>query len=284
MSIVDDLIPELRCPDDGGELQRDLGALLCRACGRSFPVTGGNMVSLVSREPAVIEESTPTYQTGYLSARAEDGEGEHWRIEPGAPARSILHKQRQVERVERLLGEDRDLICDYSAGPGYYTFGYAGRWRRVIHCDLSGIALRQARQTAEARRIDNVLFVRMDYLKPPFRRSLPNIICMDSLIRGPGHERAVLGSIRGSLAAGGTAVVDFHNWWHNPLRRLGLLRQNFGDNRSYAARELPPLLASAGIERYERIPFHQELAAPRSLVSFALPPTRWMYRFTDGPC
>jgi SAM-dependent methyltransferase len=280
MRLIRDLLPVLRCPDDGAGLRESPRGLQCLGCEREFPVTDGDLISMVSREPASIAGASPSYIAGYLAARAEQAGGENWRIPAGG---SRVHKQRQVVRVERLLDKERDLLCDFSAGPGYYTLAYAARWRRVLHCDLSLDSLAQARREARQRGIGNVLFIRMDYLKPPFRGSLPCVICLDSLIRGPGHERALLAAIRQSLSPGGAAVVDFHNWWHNPLRRLGLLRQNFGQNRSYGSRELPPLLAAAGIDRHERFPFHQELSEGHGgWLGHLLPPTRWIYRFTDG--
>ena len=82
-----------------------------------------------------------------------------------------------------------------------------------------------------------MIFLRVDYLKLPFSQALDYVICLDTLIRGRDHERGLLASIRDALKPGGHAVLDFHNWWHNPLRRLGLLPQNFGGNTSYNYRE-----------------------------------------------
>jgi len=75
--------------------------------------------------------------------------------------------------------------------------------------------------------------------------------------------------------------VDFHNWWHNPLRRLGVLPENFAENRSYAAGELPALLAAAGIDDFDLQPFIQELNADgwsASLLKRIIPPTRFLVR------
>lgn len=276
------------CPDDGGELRHDGVELLrCVACARAYPVSAdGRNVSLVASRTMEPEGASPRYLASYRQARSAADGGEKWRIR--SEVADQIRKRSQVAQVEELLsaGGCRDLVCDFSAGPGYYTLHFASRWRFVIHCDLSHHALQTARDEASARGLNNVLFVRMDYLSPPFRRSLRQVICMDSLERGPSHEQALLASIRGALMPGGSAVVDFHNWWHNPLRRVGLMRQNFGDNRSYGVHELPSLLAAAGIKRYERFAFHQELASARqgiwrSLAAMALPPTRWVYRFSS---
>lgn len=287
-AVLTELLPLLCCPDDAGELRRD-GAeeLRCVVCARAYPVSADERsVSLVSGRTIDLKGASPRYVATYRQARSAPAGGENWSIR--GHAADHRRKRSQVAQVEELLAAkgSRDLVCDFSAGPGYYTLHYAKRWRHVLHCDLSQQALQAASDAAADRGLHNILFVRMDYLNPPFRASLPQVICMDSLERGPRHEQALLAAIRGALTPGGTAVVDFHNWWHNPLRRLGLMSQNFGDNRSYGVYELPPLLAAAGITRYERFSFHQELAsAPRgllrSLAAKALPPTRWVYRINS---
>ena len=285
MMMLEYLSQFLRCPDDGATLDPLAGCLACALCRRRFPLEDGNYVSMVSLQPARLAEDT-SYAAGYLAARADDDPTAlpSWSIAEESSGRLFEYKRRQVDQVQSLVSEDRpelDLLCDFSAGPGYYTLEYAKRWRYVIHCDLCAGSIAYARRMARDARIGNILFVRMDYLRPAFHQSAPRIICLDTLIRGREHERALAGSIHQSLAPDGAAVIDFHNWWHNPLRRLGLLPENFNHNRSYSLRELAPLLAAAGISRYETIPFHQELdpaGGLYSLLARLLPPTRWMYR------
>jgi hypothetical protein len=91
----------------------------------------------------------------------------------------------------------------------------------------------------------------------------------------------LLRSIQRVLMTGGAAVVDFHNWWHNPLRRLGLLPDNFSGNKSYTQRELKRLLAISGIGPFQTQPFVQEVD-PRGrsgrVLARLIPPTRMMVR------
>jgi hypothetical protein len=95
---------------------------------------------------------------------------------------------------------------------------------------------------------------------------------------------SLLANIRKALAPGGSAVVDFHNWWHNPLRRLGLLSQNFGENRSYTRNEVLQLLKQAGINDFVVSTFIQE-ADPQRLSARVLhrllPATRFVVRLTS---
>jgi SAM-dependent methyltransferase len=281
----------LRCPDDGSELRLSGLVLECFGCGRCYPVLAENVVELLPSSGALTGAGS-AYGRDYAAARAAPFEWREdtlaWGAPESFPSKWVERKHRQVAAVERLIPAGafaRDLFCDFSAGAGYYTLEYAKAWRYVIHCDLSVDSLTYARRKAASRGLRNILFLRMDYLRPAFRRSLECVACLDSLIRGKNHERLLLRAIRGSLAPGGSAVVDFHNWWHNPIRRLGLLRNNFGGNRSYREREIRGLLASAGISGFERFAFHQELSPDcpgGGVVRTLLPPTRWMYRFGAG--
>lgn len=175
------------------------------------------------------------------------------------------------------------VFCDFSAGVGYTTLRAAQYASIVFHCDLSNTAVRYASAKATRLGLDNFIAVRADYLRPPFRNSIDQLTCIDTLIRGPWHELQLLATIRRSLSPRGVAVVDFHNWWHNPLRRLGLLPQNFGQNRSYSKREMLDLLAQSNIDNFTISKFVAE-ARPNTLAGkiavAILPPTRFIARFT----
>src|SRR5438876_8916321 len=94
------------------------------------------------------------------------------------------------------------------------------------------------------------------------------------------HEKALLNQIERATASEGRAIVDFHHWWHNPLRRLGLLPQNFGNNRSYTRSGAEGLLRECGVEGWRLVRFYQEFA-PESTslkrISWLLPATRLLY-------
>ena len=205
-----------------------------------------------------------------------------WGAPEGVPKWWTERRLRHVDQVSRLVRLHQfRTFCDFSGGCGLHTFESAKHFDLVLHCDLSVESLSYACRKAEALGLRNVVFIRIDYFKPPFSTSLDVVICMDSLIRSEQHERMVLKAILRSLAAGGLAVVDFHNRWHNPLRRIGLLPENFRDNRSYTRAEAERLLREAGVERYDYHPFVQEVGARGMLSAIGrkiIPPTRLMYR------
>ena len=283
----------LYCPDDGHALHCRQRNIDCPECGRTFRVFDNGVAELLPAKPAdVAVGRSSRYWQAYRNAFLEPFSVSENAIAWGAAEMSspqwTMKRLRQTRAVEALLAGDgsEDLaLCDISAGPGYYTFAYSSRFRIVLHCDLSVDNLNYAARKARELELTNMFFLRTDYCAMPFRNSVDRILCLDTLIRGEDHEIAVLKSIRSSLAGNGSAVVDFHNWWHNPIRRLGALPDNFVGNQSYGVRETKQLLRSAGIKASEFIRFHQEFernSAYGPVLSRLLPATRLLFRFEGG--
>ena len=108
--------------------------------------------------------------------------------------------------------------------------------------------------------------------------SISGFLSNEKLIRGEDHEGALLNQIERAISSEGRAIVDFHHWWHNPLRRLGLLQQNFGTNRSYTRTGAEGLMRECGIRDQRLVRFYQELEEPFSKgLSWLLPATRLLY-------
>ncbi len=278
----------LFCPDDHTCLVVTHGAFSCTLCQRVFPIVRRNVIELLpSKVPADPAEFTDEYATDYrkeMGAHLKlESDAVAWGAEEEMPQNWISRRRRQVRAVVDLLKvtvKKSAVVCDLSAGAGYYTFALAREFETVLHCDLSVQNLSYAVRKAAEAGLDNILFVRADYFAVPFRSSLDAVVCLDSLIRGEEHERRLLSSITKALAPDGTAIVDFHNWWHNPLRRLGLLRENFGMNRSYTRAEVRRMLSECGIRNATLYPFYQEIADDSikgRLLKFLLPPTRFVY-------
>ena len=287
---LENIIGYLSCPDDKGSLTCHATGMACSKCGRAFRVTDDGILDLLPREPAVPpanQEYALEYKRQFDRALEAANAAKAW----GTPDRFsqtwIRKRQRQQRAVLSLLvGSARPLgnqvLCDVSAGPGDYTLSYAPHFKWVFHCDLSVDALQYVIQRASRMRITNMILLHVDYFALPFCRSLDCVICFDTLIRGWDHETALLGQIRGALSDGGKALVDFHNWWHNPLRRLGLLPQNFAQNRSYTRRRAEELLRKVGIEEWRMEPFRQEFDPSSRLqkrLSSLVPATRLIYEF-----
>jgi SAM-dependent methyltransferase len=281
----------LVCPDDETILDYKTTAMCCPMCGRNYPFLDNSIIELLPLKPKNLDNlAKPSYIKGYISEFKLPidfkNETKAWGAPEETSANWIKRRQRQVNLVEDLLeihdANDKILICDFSAGAGYYTFRYAQKYKYVIHCDLSPSSLCYTYKKAKKSGMNNILFIRMDYFTPPFKNSLPRVICMDTLIRGTEHEKLLLKAINNSLSPDGIAIVDFHNWWHNPLRRMGLLPQNFVNNTSYARTNAEALLKEIGLNKYSYYPYHQEFSSQeknKKIFLKMIPATRLLYRF-----
>jgi SAM-dependent methyltransferase len=281
----------LCCPDDAGVLSACAGGLRCQICHRLFPLLSANILDILPLRPVTFPERSELapYREGYLREFFRPAEirseARAWGSPEAGSRKSSRLRERQASEVLQFLQAEpsaRDMVfCDLSAGAGYCTFRAAQEYRLVFHCDLSMDALAYAGAKARTGHLENMIFVHADYFQPPFRSSVDHLTCLDTLIRGPWHEKKLLQSIQSVLASDGTAVVDFHNWWHNPLRRMGFLPDNFVGNKSYTRKELRRLLLTSGIGRFETRPFVQELDPRRGtgkVFARFLSPTRWMVR------
>jgi SAM-dependent methyltransferase len=294
LASLESVVGYLCCPEDKSVLTRGGGGMACTGCGRIYRVTEEGILDLLPREPAV-PPANQEYARQYLRLfhrTLEAGDASNaWRTPYRFSKTWLLKRQRQQRTVLSILNRSaRSLgglaLCDVSAGLGDYTLSYAQYFKWVFHCDLSVDSLQYAVQRARQMRVNNVIFLHVDYFALPFHNSLDRLICFDTLIRGWDHEARLLAQIRRALNYEGKALVDFHNWWHNPLRRLGLLPQNFGWNRSYSRGRAEQLLRQAGIEEWRMKPFRQECDPTSRLHkrwSSLIPATRLIYEFGSAP-
>jgi SAM-dependent methyltransferase len=278
----------LSCPDDQESLRAVGGALSCSHCGRTFPFEEGETLELLPGKPAK-PVSNPEYAADYnrrFHGKLENREDATvWGRQETSSSSWRLHRERQARAVLSILERDgarlEDLVlCDISAGVGNYTLTYARHFKCVLHCDLWADALDYASAKCRRQGARNVFFLRVDYFALPFKRTIDRLLCLDTLVRGQDHEKALLGQIQKALRGQGRAIIDFHHWWHNPLRRLGLLPQNFGKNRSYSRSGAEGLMRECGIDNWRLVRFHQEFEPHSRLAqrfSRLLPATRLIY-------
>jgi SAM-dependent methyltransferase len=275
----------LACPDDAGAIHWSGDFFACGSCCRRFCLLDGPILDLLPSRAAVPgAAATSPYTDDYRRILEEPSallpDAVAWGAPESVPNDWAERRRAQVHFVAKYVPSG-GVLCDLSAGAGYYTSALAPRFDLVLHCDLSIRSLNYGARRAAAAGLRNMVFLRTDYFRPPFRPVMDVVLCLDSLIRGEAHEIAVLSSLFKCLAPQGIGVVDFHNWWHNPLRRLGLLRQNFRKNRSYKRSEVEHLFRAAGIRSFELFPFSEPVILGKLawLVNWIVPPTRLVYRF-----
>jgi len=288
VSVQDDLCAVLRCPDDGGMLGIQPAIVTCQTCRRGYQRPRPEAIEMIASKPqGAMSGVSKAFYAAYLAERsmqlslveAAAAWGAPGTMSPGWVRLRRRYSSRVVNLILRLFGNRRGVVLDTSAGAGYVTFGLAERGVPTIHADLDRSSIAYALGW-----LDNspgsppLLALRADYFALPARGTIDAVVATDSLIRGRQHELAALQAIRLALTEDGFAVVDFHNWLHNPLRRLGLLPDNFKGNRSYLHGELPNLVRAAGLKIDMEESYHQEDDQPRvsRWVARLVPPTRFV--------
>lgn len=202
-----------RCPDDAGQLLQGEKSLSCERCGRVFGNQAERLFDLPGLAPKAVNS---TVQPGYESIHAEtlslekqapSGWGDLSKASSGKRA-FVKHERRAISK---LLGNaGAGVVVDVSGGVGNYSGYLAQRARMVIHCELHVPSIAQAWRDHGQRQ--NMIFARSDYLALPLADGVADgVVCTDTLIRGPLHERTLLAEIRRILKPGGRAVVDFQH-------------------------------------------------------------------------
>jgi SAM-dependent methyltransferase len=263
-------------------------AARCQECGQRYARPSPEVVEIVSRRPHErLRGVSAEFWEGYTTARAAPlaltPSSSPWGASATAPPEWVrlrhLYSDRVVSLVLSLLDGRRSVVVDISAGAGYVSLELASKGVPTIHADLDPSSIAYAHNWVTATgSVHPLLAVRSDYFAVPLRRSADFIIATDTLIRGVAHELAVLRAIREGLAPDGLAVVDFHNWFHNPLRRMGLMPNNLQGNRSYARGEVRRLVEAAGLEIVAEHCYRQEEDQPglRHAIAGLVPATRFL--------
>ncbi|MDO9084684.1 MAG: hypothetical protein Q7U53_00645 [Anaerolineaceae bacterium] len=280
----------LICPDDNTEIIFENDKLLCPSCGRYFEIIDHKIINMLPKEPSnFMVQQNKSYYEGYIKEFIKPFQLNENSFAWGAP--EIVpegwkkKRFREVSLLKELLNfkwkGDRIYLCDFSGGAGYYTLSYSDLFSCVLHCDLSIDSLSYTYLKSKLLGIENILFIRMDYFSPCVK-NMDTSICLDTLIRGKEHETFLLTKLIKSIQTNGQVIVDFHNYFHNPLRRLGLLKENFSNNKSYTRKEIIDFLSSNFQYQYQLEPFIQEISQKNifnnTIIRFLFPATRYLVR------
>lgn len=234
------------CPDCRAKITYQTTHFTCTQCQREFPFHDESILEMLPSAPvhyAFDKRSShheDVYKKLFHTKKEEANLDKSWGNPEAVPANWLRTKIGHVNFIKTLIEKNttqRKTFCDFSGGSGYYTFEFYKLFDWVFHCDLSIESMLYTKKKADKLNINNIIFVRTDYTRPPFNASLDLIFCGDSLIYSPFHEGLVLNGMKQSLKEGGYAIFDFHNWWHNPLRRLGLMKNPFGECYSYSKKQ-----------------------------------------------
>lgn len=275
------------CPDCKAGIFYETTHFTCTKCQRKFPFYEDSIVEMLPSTPvryafdlrSAYHENI--YTRLFYTRREEADLEKSWAPPELVPAKWLRKKLAHVNFIKSLIEKNitqRKTFCDFSGGSGYYTFEFYKLFDWVFHCDLSIESMLYTKKKADKQNISNIIFIRTDYTQPPFNGSLDLIYCGDSLIYSPFHEGLVLNGMKQSLKDGAHAIFDFHNWWHNPLRRMGLMKNHFGACYSYSKKQTEDFVNRLfPVHTYHQ--YYQEFANGQraSLIPRFFPNTRHTY-------
>ena len=274
------------CPDCKTKIVFETTNFICTECKREFPYSDGILEMLPSQPVHYAFDQRSGYHekiyTTLFHTKKEEADPEKsWATPELVPAKWLKTKLYHVNFIKNLIEKNttqRISFCDFSGGSGYYTFEYHKMFDIIFHCDLSIESMLYTKKRADKQNINNIIFIRTDYTQPPFSGTLDLIYCGDSLIYSPFHEGLVLNGMRQSLKEDGHAIFDLHNWWHNPLKRLGLMKNDFGACYSYTKKQTDDYVKHH-FPRHTYHKYYQEFANGQraSLIPGFFPHTRHTY-------
>lgn len=176
---------------------------------------------------------------------------------------------------------------DVSGGAGRWLSTLAPHFQDFSHLDVSGEALRTARNDHPDFR--NVAFGHMDLLRP--KSEQPGLaqagwnvaFCLDTLLyRGPFVERA-LANLQSYVVPGGVAIIDFPMRLRASISRRIKGARYGGPERTFSRQQALALVAAAGFERLECAYQYREMPLPlcrmlaeRKLTGSVPWPATWM--------
>ncbi|HMP86050.1 MAG TPA: methyltransferase domain-containing protein [Lacibacter sp.] len=277
----------LSCPVCNSSTRYVQGSFHCNSCNSVYPYYDQSILEILPPEPLSFstDERSPYHEAIYhhlfRTGIGEADPGKSWARPELVPEGWRNVKYRHVDFIYKLIGEatgKRHIYCDFTGSSGYYTFEMSKHFDWVLHCDLSMDSLLYAQQKAAEQNIHNILFIRADYFRPPFNHVLDLVYCGDTLIYSPSHEHLLLAGMYQALKSGGVAVFDLHNWWHNPIRRLGLLPNNNGKCYSYN-RFKADAMVRKHFPRFRRTGYYQEFPSGKlpGWIPRLFPNTRHTY-------
>lgn len=275
------------CPDCKTSISYEGSHFRCDNCQRQFPFYDNAILEILPKTPSKYAFDVRSgyhekvYNQLFSSKRQEVDPETSWANPDKVPVKWLKKKNEHVGFIKNIIEKNipgREVLCDFTGSSGYYTFELRKLFKWVFHCDLSIESLLFAKKRAEAQHIDNLIFIRADYTKPPFNSTLDLIICGDTLIYSPYHEGLLLNGMQQSLKEDGQAIFDFHNWWHNPLKQIGIMKTEFGFCYSYSKKETDGFV-NRYFSSFKYWPYYQEFSTgrPGPLVPGFFPSTRHCY-------
>jgi 2-polyprenyl-3-methyl-5-hydroxy-6-metoxy-1,4-benzoquinol methylase len=209
---IDYSLPFLTCPNCSESIINNKKTLHCSSCSSDFQILDENIIDLVSHnsfdfKTNASSESYSEYSDLRNLGHPTEEKARLWGLESKFGISGFVFTLRN--KIISLLEDE--IICDIGAGVGNYSLFFANQAKFVFHCDLDLEAILSAAKEAKKQKINNILFIRCDYLYLPFRsNSLDCITSIDVLEKGYEHDSKLIEQISQKLISNGKYIIDFH--------------------------------------------------------------------------
>lgn len=213
LNLIDYSLQFLACPNCLKSITKNEKTLHCSSCNSDFPILDENIIDLVSNDSFdFITNATSEIYSEYSDLRSlghpTEEKARLWGLESKYGISGFVSTLRN--KILSMLEDE--IICDIGAGVGNYSLFFANHAKLVFHCDLDLEAILSAAKEAKKQKINNILFIRCDYLYLPFRsNSLHCITSIDVLEKGYEHDSKLIEQISQKLIPNGKYIIDFHS-------------------------------------------------------------------------
>ncbi|MEJ2615464.1 MAG: class I SAM-dependent methyltransferase [Ignavibacteriaceae bacterium] len=269
-------ISNLVCPDDSSELVSVDNKLMCSNCKRKFNIWD-NIIELMPQnhypeftfyQSCYEENYFKNYYRMFNEEFHPNQNAKAWGSEENISKKQFLRKKREVSQIIKKYDFDNKIICDISSGAGWFTLNVSNKSKLIINCDISVSNINYVVNKSKLIGIANLLLIRTDYFKPPFKENTFDVIfCTDTLAYGNIQTLEFLKNIYKTLKKGGAAIVDFYNRLHrNPFHKPYMT--------GYTKSEAENLIEKTGFRKYTYEGFYQEF---KGKITKILPATRHIF-------
>ena len=261
--ILSEYVDLFACPDDKHPLKINSNYFQCTSCQRKYPIFNDTIVDLVpsTQHLKPLTDTSPKSSKSYwvdsfynkevntpfsLTEKTETPFGEV--DDSSRCSRNFvnIYKNFLLKQKNYSLGR----FIDISASAGAFTLGNSRNAELIVHCDLSRKAINSAYRKARNLNINNIIFVRCDYMSLPFSSALDTVICLDSLnYFGLENDINTVAEMQRILRKGGSAMFDVH-----PQKRFSKGNPRIVEYSLNDCKKLQKKFAKCQVEPFGRIP------------------------------
>ncbi len=237
----------------------------CDACGRVYPASGG-VLDLV---PELAYSRSRAQAAMEWAPLVSIYESRLWRRSPLFGLMTGIDFERECATIAHAAAlTDTDRVLDVACGTGQYTRALARRVARgaVVGLDLSPPMLGYAADSALARRLANVEFLRASALDLPFEDGTFNAVnCCGALHLFPHPARALAESARVLVEGGRVTLAVFRRAESTGGDGMAGFARSLVGVESFSRPQLARLLEEAGFSD-----FHLHHEGPMWMLASAL--------------